>query len=435
MKKNSLLVLFILMTAAAEIFCETPYSKVSEYSNGVYFFDGYAFKEWDSSSHSSSLENWVDVEISDIRKKKKNSESKYAIVGYSEGGLRVLAYATRLYEQNPSEYKNLKAVITVSGIDKGLKALDGCSETNKFTPLKSRIQEDINIIYNGIGGFVVGMPATSAILGIFGGMVLLENKDDVYGCIEELTPVLNSYITSAWRGVDYTKLAELYDMMPKSQFIENNVSKTVSVTYKVKTGTKNVWKTESKKVLGIKITCPVLKKEDVYKAYTAYKDVPVFNPDLPVGYIVGVDSNTLGFLDDNTESSIRKGASFVSTAMYVAEGVNIAKCIASLGICSFYGTCANYCDKAGKWFGNIDEEINELKGLNENDGLVAKESQYYPMRFYNPDTNEYEEVHSNVLGDTTKGYVELDYNHMVIDPRSNEKTAEEIDSMLKGILK
>ena len=55
--------------------------------------------------------------------------------------------------------------------------------------------------------------------------------------------------------------------------------------------------------------------------------------------------------------------------------------------------------------------MNDLVGSSEHDGLVAKESQFYPKKIYNPDTKQEEEVHSNVLGEDDKGYVTVDKNH------------------------
>ena len=74
----------------------------------------------------------------------------------------------------PNEYKNLKAVITVSGIDKGIKALDG-----GFTPLKSKVQNDINTIYNGVNGFIIGMPLTSLVALVIGDIALCANKNTI----------------------------------------------------------------------------------------------------------------------------------------------------------------------------------------------------------------------------------------------------------------
>ena len=80
----------------------------------------------------------------------------------------------------------------------------------------------------------------------------------------------------------------------------------------------------------------------------------------------------------------------------------------------------------------MDGELNDLKGSNENDGLVAKESQFYPKNFYNPATGAYEEVHSKVLLDVTgKGYCETNKNHKAIFP-SDDTVNEFVIPMLRA---
>jgi hypothetical protein len=79
--------------------------------------------------------------------------------------------------------------------------------------------------------------------------------------------------------------------------------------------------------------------------------------------------------------------------------------------------------------GNFDGELNELKGAPENDGLVAKESQYYPRTFTDPNTGEVRNVHPNVLGGDAKGYIGYSqYNHKDIDK------SEDVKSMVKKMI-
>jgi len=73
------------------------------------------------------------------------------------------------------------------------------------------------------------------------------------------------------------------------------------------------------------------------------------------------------------------------------------------------------------------------KNSNENDGLVAKESQFYPTKFYNPATGATVAVHTNVLGSDPKGYVEMNYNHKDICPGDNTDVLEEIKKMLTDV--
>lgn len=435
--KKIIILVSVIIFSSTIVFGKGELSKVEQYQSrkDIYFLDGFSFTDADISTHSIGLEKYVDAEIKDIAsrqeiKKRKKENLEYILVGYSEGGLRALAYTKRLKEQKPDEYKNLKAVITVSGIDKGLKALEG-----GFTPLKAKVQEDINIIYNGLSGFVMGLPIASFLVYVTGGILFDFTKDSIFDFINEISPYLDSYITCAWNGGTYSQLAEIYDMMPNSEFIKNNVAYTEKVTYSVRVGTNYVLGVESKKVLGIRVYYLVLRSEPKYKYYTSYKDKMRIDKNLPIGYIVGTDSNTIGILNDVedidiNESQIRKFSKLASGAMYIASAANTAKYIASLGILTSFYNAARNCNEAGNWFRSIDWELNELKGSNENDGLVAKESQFYPMRFENKNNNQYEEVHSKVLGNTELGYVTKEFNHYNIDPKTNKDIKNEIFKMI-----
>ena len=368
----------------------------------------------------------------------KEQGNAYAAVGHSQGGERALAYAKMLKERNPEEYKKLKAVITVSGVDKGLKALDGCSVANGFTPFKAKLMNDAGILTRGAIGFFGSSLLLSAITVTGGTYWISTNTNTIYDAIEKAAPYLDSYITCGLQNGPYSQLAEIYDMMPKSNFIEKNVSETKTINYKLKTGTTTnlVWKYY--KVWGVKIYYLTVETNPVYTTYTAYQDVPKFDSNLPVGYIVGTNSDTLSMLDSSTEKSVRDGCGCVATCLRVAQGINIAKCVASLGLLSYHATYAIYCDKAAGWLDDIDGELNELKGSSENDGLVAKESQFYPKQFYNPATGVTVPVHEKVLGEQKENgyYTCFNYNHADICPESdanNHSVKRRVIEMLNSL--
>ena len=81
-------------------------------------------------------------------------------------------------------------------------------------------------------------------------------------------------------------------------------------------------------------------------------------------------------------------------------------------------------------------ELNELKNSTENDGLVAKESQFYPKTFTDPNTQAVRNVHKNTLGEDPKGYVSYpQYNHAdIIDaPEVGRRIVQMIEeSFLPG---
>ena len=388
------------------------------------FFSGFEFADLDGSMHKKGLEDCVKEEISYVLKDdlERNYKEKYGIVGHSQGGLRVLAYATMLKRQSEDfsltenerniakeNYERLTAVITMSGIDKGLKALE-----NNFATLKAKLLEDGNIILNGVYGLLKSSILLEG-LGFFDKDILnLKDAGTIIDIVACFVPdVARSYLYKAWEGADYAEIPELYDMVPDSEFIRKNVSKTQKVVYKKQTGTRK-YKTWEK--VSWCWWWWVDHSEPVYTTYTAYKDIPLFDADLAVGYIIGTDSNTLGMAED--ESGVRNGIDIAANFLEGAQIANHAKCYATAGIGFLTGHYTAYqnCCKARDWAKNIDGELNELKGSDENDGLVAKESQFYPKQFYNPVTGKYEDVHTKVLLDRNgKGYTEVNKNHRDIN--------------------
>ena len=427
MKKHSVITIILLGIINLNVFAATPGigDKVSEIRNGNYrFFGGFNFGDIPAEEHNTSLTQRVNSEIDyviadDIE---KNNNSKYAIVGHSQGGLRVLAYATMLEkrmtdsnltaaqrEQARANYQRLAAVITMSGVDKGLKAIE-----NNFSTFKSKLIADGNIWLKGIRGaarvFAITTIAERTVMNYLG----ISNANDIINYLPDVLPGFGeSYIMAGWNGEPYSKIPEVYDMIPGSDFINKNVSSTSTVTYKKQTGTRTYKKWERVKWC---FWWWVEHSEPVYSTFTAYKDNPKFSSNLPVGYIVGTDSNTLGMTEDK-EANIRNICSTAANFFETTQILNHIECYATLGIGFLTGHYTAYqdCCTARDWFRNVDGELNDLKGSSENDGLVAKESQFYPKKFYNPVTSKYEEVHSNVLGKTSEGYTSVAKNHAAIN--------------------
>ncbi len=390
------------------------------------FFDGFGFESFDYNQHTVPLEKIVNDEINFVIDDdfNKNNTSKYGIVGYSQGGLRVLAYATMLRnmasDPNLEEserkkaldnYNRLGAIITMSGIDKGLKALE-----NNFATARSKLMEDGNIVLNGIHGIC----KASVFLEVTERAILdtlwISTPADIVDRIALVSSdVARSYIYAAWKGGAYEMIPELYDMVPGSDFIRRNVADTETVTYKRQTGTRKYVTWEK---VGWCWWWWVEHTEPEYTTYTVYKDHPKFSSDLPVGYIVGTDNDTLKLCGEEAENNIRTAASVFSTFCEIAQIINHAKCYTTLGIGFLTGHYTAYqnCCTARDWARNIGGEMNDLMGSNENDGLVAKECQFYPKDFYNPATGAYEEVHRKVLRDLDgKGYCEVKKNHASIN--------------------
>ena len=418
-------------------------NKVSGLSDKNYReFSGFSFDVIPSSEHKESLKVRVNSEIDYVIQDdiEKGHTGRYAIVGHSQGGIRVLAYAAMLErrindpyltlqerEEARANYERLRAVITISGIDKGLKALE-----NNFSTLKAKATEDGNIWLNGIHGVAKITIVTTLIEKHVMNKIGISSAGDIVDKIDYIYPgFADSYIKQGWNSASYPVIAEIYDMVPGSAFIRENVSDTTSVTYKKQTGTRKYTRWE-------KVSWCwwwwVTHEEPVYTTYTAYKDNPKFSGKLPVGYIVGTNSNTLSLAGDK-EQIIRSYCKTASNVFEAAQILNHVRTYLAFGFLTGHYNAYRDCCTARDWFCNVDGELNELKGSAENDGLVAKENQFFPKQFYNPATGKYEEVHSNVLGKKPKGYVEIYKNHR--DINCEETFNDVVFPMLKeaGVIK
>lgn len=435
MKKKSVLILLQIMIITMRIFSteiedDSRLIKVGELNSGYRLFGGYNFEDSSSDLHKEPMEVRVNKEIDYVLNSDKDETGKYAIVGHSQGGLRVLAYTTMLERRinDPSlseeerikakkNFDRLSAVITMSGIDKGLKAIE-----NNFSTLKAKVYEDVDILANGF----IGIGSAIPIIGIIPSTLrffniklsdLIDNPGKVaYEIVIKSNPALEHYAVSGMFGASYSEIAEIYDMVPGSDFIKKNVTETTKLTYKRQTGTEKYTTWEK---VGWCWWWWVEHERPVYTTYTVYKDNPKFSNEIPIGYIVGANSNTLSLMSEDSEKETRELIKQFRDNFEEMQIANHIECYATLGIGFLTGHYTAYkdCCKARDWCDNFDNEMNDLKGSNENDGLVAKECQYYPKLFYNPVTGKYEEVHSKVLGEDSRGYVEVNYNHADINCR------------------
>jgi hypothetical protein len=416
-------------------------------------FGGFGFRTYIPSK--LSLETVSENEVTKTKEKDaaEGISTPYAVVGYSQGGPRSLAYATILknYADTGScgitsnDYNRLKAVITVSGIDKGIKALDG-----GFGTFKAKYNEDTNILYHGgIGLSHCGGIVWYVVSGICVDLVKKYGTDFIKDHI--LPGSMATYVSCAFEGGSYDQLSELYDMMPRSSYLQQYVCKTKAEQYKAQSGTRTVVSVAWRRVGFFSLPYFVISRIPVYSYYTKYTDIAKFANDMPVGYIVGTNSDTLSMFDYSSgdtpttdftsygpkEKKTREYIDAAQKGLGVGYGCNMAKYytlsaaetlvhILSCGFASpdygssTYHTYADYCADAGNWLGDVDGQLNDLKGSSENDGLVAKESQFYPKS-----------VHSNILTTSQNEiYCRLNENHATIDPVANKYTKTEIKLLL-----
>lgn len=418
---------FIASAAEPKLGSFVPASK-SGYVYGYRFFNGFDFDEYKPSREG--LEAILKAEVKKIKDNDKAGGIKYhVVIGHSQGGPRALGYATYVNKNDAAEYDRLQAVITMSGIDKGLKALDGGRGV-----VVSRIKKDVNVLYDGIHAALDINPLQAYVID----KAIRENAGSHANFKVIITNWLINDILpdefSIWvkplmdTSTDLDDIAEIRDMIPRSDYLNTYVSDSKKHTYKVKVGRERVWKWKFKWYCGIYYW---YDWEDVYEIKTMYEDVPKFPDEIPVGYLVGMNSDTFSFMDKDTKDKIRSLCDTAEIAMNVAGGMYVGKCVSLWGL--FDGSIGDSkdCFDAAHWFGDIDGELNELKGSKQNDGLVAKESQYIPKTFKDPNTGKTRNVHTNVVGSGKNGYTEFPkHNHDSIRNGDNEDVMKEVRMMI-----
>ena len=349
------------------------------------------------------------------------AQEPYSIVGYSQGGLRALAYISEVKrEYPPEELDKIDAVITISGIAQGIKMLDG-----GFVVFKRKATEKANIVGNGLTAVSVAFIDLDAVF--FGGTLttltasLLETlittttvtaasfpQGAVY--LLSLIPSIPGYYwAEAWLNPYSADLPQVDGMIPGSAYIRKNVVKNVEHEYKVQTASKIVveWRYTIK--LGIKIWYLWAGKVPVYAYPIQVEAVPQFDTSVPVGFIVGTSHNSLEQAEN--EEGIRKGIKAAEITFGVAEGYHIAKCVGLIGLFTGSPIYAVNAGNARLFMKTFDSQIYDMLGSKEGDGFVALQNQYIPATFTDRATGITRTNLPNVLGDTKEGFVRVPRNH------------------------
>ena len=426
----------MITVATAE---EKAKSKARLYDAGVagvttYAFDGFDFEGYKASKHG--LDNIIRAEhksIKDVEEEDPDKKGKFAVVGHSQAGLRALAFATYLQNNDAARLNNLQAVVTVSGIDQGLKALDG-----GLPAANAKIRRDVEILTDGAYGVLNALPAVDILLSAlksfagfdarqfnkFGWWLINLILDKHPGLSQWVKPALQA-TTAAAEQDTLNKYCEIRDMIPRSNFIQQNVIESEPYSYQVQTGTTRHlgWKRVTNR-WGWKYWALRWQYSPVYSTYIGYKHTSKLPENIPIGYIAGTKNNVLS-IAGSKEQDIRNGLKWGGYIFAIAEGFHIAKCVRIVGLFTGSPRYAAACVKAREYCWNFDSRVNNLLGSSEHDGLVAKESQYIPKT-----------AHKKVLGRTTQGYTTFNYNHAEIFNYNDTKmppeaVQKEITSMIE----
>ena len=431
-KYGALLACIVCMITSAT--AEEQPETIGTYNAGVAGVTTYAFYGFDFEGYKASplgLDAIVKNEHEFVKKKEAHD---FAVVGHSQGGLRALAFATYLQNNDAAGLNNLQAVVTVSGIDQGIKALDG-----GLPVANAKIRRDAAILTDGVYGVVTNPVLTIGLIAAAPKIFNIETAEDmkniakkILNIITKFQPMFEAWVkpalqatTAAAEQAILNDYCEIRDMIPQSDFIKQNVIESKPYSYQVQTGTTRHlrWERETSR-WGWKYWALRWQYSPVYSTYIGYKHTSKLPENIPIGYIVGTKNNVLS-MAGSEEQDIRDKLNKAGTAFAVAEGIHIVKCVGIFGLFTGSPRYAAACVKARDYCWNIDSRINDLLGSSEHDSLVAKESQYIPKS-----------VHGKVLGRTTQGYTTFNYNHAEIFSYNGtgmppQDVREEITSMIE----
>lgn len=421
-------VLFLVLVIICKCFCFAvtpkdmePMTRVhykNEDISGYVYFEGFNFEGYEAESKGIEPMLEKTLELLRFYYGKNGSIGKnqpFVFVGHSQGGLRALAMSTYLKQKDPQFYKQLKGVITLSGIDKGLKLLEG-----QGSVARSTLHSDVVTLTNGVRGtlkvlnFKGGEIFTDILLyelinvGVGEGAnalanyLLGENFDFIY-------PVLNN--------ANINNYAQIRDMTPQSNFIKKYVIEE-STVYKQHKTQKNSHLAVEWRRGWLGIPYPVLVTKYTPKVVKTVQVNMKVDKNLPLVFITGTNSNTLSLANPH-EKSIRNGVTAAGNIFRSAEIAHYAKCALGIGLLTGSIPAAIDCNKAANWCGNVDYELGEIVGEQKHDGLVAYSSQYLPSKSL-VSTGYDTSVLTNVK---QKDYSQ--YNHITISRNSEAKKLAE----------
>jgi hypothetical protein len=334
---------------------------------------------------------------------------------------------------NHNIVNDIDAVVTISGVVQGLKALEG-----GLPALKKTATKKINIAWNGLVA-AIGVFDFSSGINII--PLLLRNQGgnfvDLISWI--ISPFFDPYYLEALRGAKTSEFEQINDMVPGSAYITENVVEKTKYTYKV------TWKIpwpqlRYKKVLGISIGYFGIGYKDVHKYYTSYYPQAKFDENVPVGFIVGGNNRTLSMADGGGKEAYKWCKGF-EIGFGVVEAYHIVRCAFIVGLFSNNTVYAYDADRARRLMRNIDTELHDIVGSSKGDGLVALSHQHIPQAMKMPDGKTVTALKNPFLGYEYFG----DYSHNNIQKQAKvyKKAGEMVkrgeakreEQIQKGIIK
>ena len=352
-----------------------------EQIRGVVYFEGFDFLHY--SAEISGIEPMLEetyVLLKEYYAAENQPDKKpvpFVFLGHSQGGLRSLAMSTYLKNKDPVLYKQLKGVVTFSGIDKGLKLLE-----NRGANIRSEAYKDVSILSNGayatvkVCDFVPNDFFADLIINKLLGKSL---SNGAYAFMElflsEWLGATKGFAYPIMYNNNWDQYAQIRDMCPQSDFIKKYVLEEKPYYYKVATGSKKVlvWK---KGLLGIPYL--TLETQTVYSTVQTTDVNMKVNKDLPLKFVVGTQNDTLSMVSEDVRNTIDEAMDTTGDIFRTAQIIHIAKCVSLIGFFTNSGVYEEDCRKAADWCYSYKDQINQLIGESSNDGLVAISSQQLP---------------------------------------------------------
>ena len=342
---------------------------------GVVFFEGFDFPGY--TAESDGIEAMLEETYLLLQEYYAENKTPFVFLGHSQGGLRSLAMSTYLRNKDPELYKQLRGVVTISGIDKGLKLLE-----NRGANFRAGVYTDVSILVNGIYGtvkvfdFTPENPLYEFVIDMLGATIV---SDASYIFVDLLLcnwlSFTKDFAKPIMRNTLWDQHAQIRDMCPQSDFIKDYVLEEKPYYCKVACGSKNtiVWK---KGWFGI--SYPTIKKETAYKTIqTSQVNIKV-DKDLPLNFIIGTNNDTLSMCSKEVSDGVDVGMKVTGAAFTAAGLAHVAKTVAGIGLFTNSPVYAYDCGKAAYWCFNYKDQIAELIGESASDGLVAQSCQQLP---------------------------------------------------------
>lgn len=431
MKKNKICLL-ICFVISSSIFVNAVDARISCYrSNSYVFFDGFDFEKY--SAETEGCEPMLEAAYSDICKEMKDPiTDKYVdfvLVGHSQGGLRALAFAKYAKDRNSKLYSHIKGVITLSGIDQGLKLL-----ANNGANFRYRFFADVGILTRGVLGCVAVIPGGdlfSNSLQYFIPIYDLGTSAIGYGiatAVLESIPETKNICTPVLSG-NWDEYEQIKDMCPQSDFIKKYVIDKTFHYEKKESGSHTAYRVRwaTKKVGWVRIKYPYIQKYTVteYKNYEITTNNVKLDKNMNMAFLVGANNDTMSMVDDDSlRDGIDDGMEAASIVFTTGEVAHIARCACLGGLVTGSVKYAYDCGKAAKWTRDYKGELNDLKGSDANDGLVACSDQSLPTKtdidgvsektiLTNTETHKYSSLNHATIADSAT--VKNTYKALIAD--------------------